>query len=387
MHFKFRPALPILMVVAGLTVPSAASAAWEEKAVSLPSGGVEGVLWGGISCFSANSCTATGSYQNGTIWGALGYEWKGTSWSLAPVVYNPGDKDAKLNSVDCFTSTKCWAVGSYGASGTQKVLSERSISGAWNAVSVPGSKVPQAYGVSCTNASGEERCIAVGQWNQLFVGGAIMALGWDGAKWTEIPITTNPGGGSGGILWSVDCTSPNACRAVGGWGTSSGKVVPGEQFWNGSSWTFSAVPGIGGSNYGMLRGISCVAANYCIAVGNFKNYEGRTVAIAHLWNGASWSIIPLLVPEGATSSELLGVSCTAANSCRAVGTYKNSFGTSRTLASRWNGSGWTLETTPNPVGSTASAWQGISCTGIEECQAVGWYTNASGWRLPLAAHL
>jgi hypothetical protein len=386
MRSKLRPALPTVVLVAALMAPSAASAAWEEKPVSLPSGGTEGVLYG-VSCFSESSCTATGTYFNGTIWGATGNEWKGASWSLASVVQNPGDKNGRLNSVHCFTSTKCWAVGSYGANGIGRILTEMSTSGTWSVIPAPAvSSAPQMFGVSCTTALGE-RCIAVGQYNNPLEGNAIIAMGWDGAKWSFIPINGNPGGQKNGILWSVSCVSPNSCRAVGGWGTPSGKGVAGEQFWNGFNWTASAVPEPTGATYGTLRGISCVAANSCIAVGSYRNSASKTIALAEFWNGSSWSLKAVPEPAGATATELLGVSCVAANSCRAVGTFKNSSGANRTLAAQWNGNEWILETSPNPTGSTASAWQGISCTGTEECQAVGWYRNSSGKKLPLAARL
>lgn len=42
-----------------------------------------------------------------------------------------------------------------------------------------------------------------------------------------------------------------------------------------------------------------------------------------------------------------------------------------TLANGWNGIGWSLESTPNPVGALSSILQGVSCASSTECVAVG----------------
>jgi hypothetical protein len=49
-----------------------------------------------------------------------------------------------------------------------------------------------------------------------------------------------------------------------------------------------------------------------------------------------------------------------------------------TLAERWNGSSWTVQTTPSPVGSYGSGLAGVSCTSLSTCNAVGYlYPNSS----------
>jgi hypothetical protein len=51
-------------------------------------------------------------------------------------------------------------------------------------------------------------------------------------------------------------------------------------------------------------------------------------------------------PGTALQSELYGASCTSASVCTAVGDYVTSTGASKTLAERWNGTAWTLQSTP-----------------------------------------
>ncbi len=122
----------LLMLVTG-----AQAATWELKNVSLPTGGTEGELEG-VSCFSATVCTAGGHYYNGSINGAMGDEWNGTSWSVASVIANPGEKNGDLRSISCFSATRCIGAGAYGGSGgTGNTLVEASNKGVWTHVSSP----------------------------------------------------------------------------------------------------------------------------------------------------------------------------------------------------------------------------------------------------------
>jgi hypothetical protein len=380
----------ILFVV--LLTPSIASAAtWEEKTVSLPTGGTEGGLWG-VSCFSPTFCTAGGNFFNGSIWGAAGDEWNGTSWSVAPVVVNPGDKNGDLRSVYCYSATRCWGVGAYGQSGNGHTLVEnRNKEGVWTRITSPdpsgksGNSAPELLGVSCKTEEEEQICIATGRHLNAEGNGGAIAEEWTGTEWKVLGAIENPGGQKNGVLWSVSCTSHTACRAVGGWGTVVGVGVAGEEFWNGKVWKAASTPEPEKATFGALTGISCTSATSCMAVGNYKNSIGKTTVLADYWNGTSWSLKEAKEPTGAEASELLGVSCTSSEYCVAVGVFTNGSEVRRTLAENWNGKEWTLESTPNPSGSSASGYQGVSCTAVEVCNAAGWYVNSV--EKPVAGHL
>ena len=69
-------------------------------------------------------------------------------------------------------------------------------------------------------------------------------------------------------------------------------------------------------------------------------------------------------------TELNSVSCTSATNCVAVGDYMDQADTSdTTLAEQWNGTSWTVLTTPSPV--TFSALVSVSCPSATHCVAVG----------------
>src|SRR5215469_15892223 len=83
-----------------------------------------------------------------------------------------------------------------------------------------------------------------------------------------------------------------------------------------------------------------------------------------------WSVTPSPNPASPTG-QLAWVSCSAANSCVAVGTYVKASGAGVTLAERWDGSGWRIQPIPSPAGAAWSALEGVSCASPSACTAVG----------------
>jgi hypothetical protein len=64
---------------------------------------------------------------------------------------------------------------------------------------------------------------------------------------------------------------------------------------------------------GGLSGVSCTSAVSCMAVGSFTVGDiDRPYVAGDLWNGTSWTLIPMPAPKGASTGGLSGVSCTSA---------------------------------------------------------------------------
>ena len=123
-----------------------------------------------------------------------------------------------------------------------------------------------------------------------------------------------------------------------------------------------------GATSSYLNAVSCTAANSCTAVG--YDYVPNEQNLAKSWNGTSWTLEPSSNPAGATSSYLNAVSCTAANSGTAVG--YDYAPNEQNLAESWNGTSWTLEPSSNPAGATNSYLNAVSCTAANSCTAVGY---------------
>ncbi len=356
---------------------------WTIQSAPNPTGATYPQLQG-VSCASATACTAVGYYDNASYdQVTLVERWNGTSWAIQSTPNPTGATSSHLQGVSCTSATACTAVGDYRNSSYEDlVLAERWNGTSWTIQSTPnptGATSSQLQGVSCTSTTA---CTAVGDYDNSSYEQLKLAERWNGTNWT-IQSTPNPTGATSSQLQGVSCTSTTACTAVGDYDNSSGHIVTLAERWNGTSWTIQTTPNPSAAN-GVLSGVSCTAATVCTAVGSSTNSAGTGVTLAERWNATSWAIQSTPNPTGATSSHLQGVSCTAASACTAVGSYTNSAGTGVTLAERWNGTSWAIQTTPNPSGAKSSELWGVSCTAASACSAVGDYQNSTGTRVTLA---
>ena len=122
-----------------------------------------------------------------------------------------------------------------------------------------------------------------------------------------------------------------------------------------------------------LYSVSCATLTACIAVGITDRdvAAAGTEALAERWNGTNWTIQSTPDPPGLTGAEFHGVSCTSPSACIAVG--GSDYGPP--LAERWNGTNWTIQSTPDPPGLTGAEFHGVSCTSPSSCIAVGGSIN------------
>jgi hypothetical protein len=159
-----------------------------------------------------------------------------------------------------------------------------------------------------------------------------------------------------------------------------------------ASATLTVVPGLPWSvvpnpnlttQQAFLAGLSCQSATSCAAVGDYLNSSFIGEALAEAWNGTKWTLEQSPNPIGATYISLSAVSCASAMACTAVGYYLNQAGHSVTLTESWNGTKWAIEQSPNPTGAKGSSLAGVSCVSDAACTAVGDYLNKSGNTVPL----
>lgn len=90
---------------------------------SNPTSGSDGALTG-VSCTSAKSCTAVGSYKDGPDTVTLADGWNGAKWALQPTP-NPEGTVSELLGVSCSPMTGCGVTGyGEGASSVYSPLAE-----------------------------------------------------------------------------------------------------------------------------------------------------------------------------------------------------------------------------------------------------------------------
>lgn len=315
--------------------------------------------------------------------------------AAAPATAASGATVTQLAGVSCTSATACVAVG-YTARGVLGdtvgfvPLAEIWNGSEWRIASTPdpahytGS---QLRGVSCTSATA---CVAVG----FSVLGNVrrsrrmtaFAERWNGVKWTLQPVAKVKRAIST-QLFGVSCTSPRACTAVGSSNADASLV----ERWNGSVWKVQPTPHPRTFIYRLtfLTGVSCSSSTACVAVGEsetgraFSHAYDTYRSLAERWNGRSWSIESTPRPQLANEAFLDGVSCVATSACTAAGSdllNPSGFGL---LAESWSGMKWSIQTTPEPANpNSTQEFSGISCTSVAYCMAVGSAGAVAGYTYP-----
>jgi hypothetical protein len=336
--------------------------------------GFSGALLTGVSCISRSQCTATGmaTTRTGKNAKTLAERWNGSTWAVQSTT-TPTSRTVLGGALDggvsCTSATACVADGlSYGKQ------SERLLGEGWNGhtwTTQPDAApvvAAEASGISCRWA---KDCMAVGD----RLSGMTLAEHWNGRKWSAL--TTKHDGG----LFGVSCPATGNCTAVGT--NEGGKALAAH--WNGKTWSDQSVASPQQLN--LLGSVSCTAVKDCVAVGTAGTATSSSFTLTPLaeqWTGGKWAV--LTVPDPAPAgdiSELNSVSCTSATACMAVGDYMDQTGTSdTTVAAQWNGTTWTVVTTPSPA--TFSGLLSVSCSSAAHCVAVGdSSTTVSGALSPL----
>jgi hypothetical protein len=340
--------------------------AWSVQPTPNPPGAAVSIL-NGVSCTSSSACVAVGAYRDGSGANhAFAERWNGTTWSLQSVPEPPGSQNSLLNADSCSSASSCTAVGAdTDGSGVQRTLVERWDGTAWAVQPTPdptGAQSSFLSGIACTSATA---CVATGGSDQ-----GALAERWDGTTWSIQP---TPSPGQAAALFSVACTSVSACLAVGTYTDSSGAGVTLAEQWNGTKWTVQSTPNPTGPQFVFLGSVSCSSASACTAVGGSFDFTNAGSTVAERWDGHKWSLQTTSNAPG--GSELFGVACPGASACIAVGGGVDASGALVTVGQGWDGTQWSIEPTDNPTGTHGAQLVGVSCKSSSTCVAVGQATD------------
>ena len=193
-------------------------------------------------------------------------------------------------------------------------------------------------------------------------------------NWTAVS-SPNPGTSSN-FLNGVAAVAPGNIWAVGSYGNGNGGFPFIEHLSHGR-WTVVSSPSVAGS----LSGIAAIAGNNIWAVGENDSAGMQETLIEH-WNGKAWAIVssPNFAPTGNTLS---AISVDTASDIWAVGTTTSTSTASgyQPLIEHWNGTAWSLSSSPSVSGRLAS----VAAIAPDDAWAVGSYIGQNGWQT-LAEH-
>ncbi len=172
------------------------------------------------------------------------------------------------------------------------------------------------------------------------------------------------------------CLSRTDCWMVGYYnnGTVNQTLI---ENYNGRSWIITPSPNqatTGGASLdNQLNGVTCTAVDNCWATGHYVNGTNQTLALH--WDGTSWSIVS--TPNLTKGSMLLGVQCLSASQCYAVGHGTASSGPPQALIEAYDGASWTVVAWPNTLSNSNTAPNellSLSCANSTHCWTAGWQT-------------
>jgi hypothetical protein len=334
------------------------------------------------TCASSSDCWTVGYFKDASlVYHGLIQHWNGTLWSVATSPPPPTQSNVVV-SVTCTSASNCWAVGRIatprlpdGSGPYDQTLIERWDGTVWTIVNSPNSSttaVNGLTGIACASAS---HCSAVGFRGQQFYYDQTLTERWDGSSWNIVPSQNRRPTETKNFFTDVTCLSTSECWSVGryqGDGLVDQTLI---EYWNGVSWSIVPSANTSGADYNLLSSVACVSSSDCWAVGEYSPPVSNPSTLTEHWNGTAWSVVssPNTTVNTVTSNNgnhLNGVACTSGSACWAVGYAYAGLAAVQTLIERWDGASWTIAPSPN-ASAVKSLLEGVTCVSESDCWAVG----------------
>lgn len=222
-----------------------------------------------------------------------------------------------------------------------------------------------------------------------------LTLHWNGTSWTVLP-SPNPGttagcmnGNTGNVLSSVAAISSNDVWAVGLAFNCFGLLRPLIIHWDGTQWKAVPNPKLRTNDNSALNSVVALASNDVYAVGYQPATNGAVLTLIEHWDGTAWTVMPS--PNPTTGNVLSAVSANSPTDIWAVGTRTDIATTSiQTLVQHFDGTSWKIVPSPNPLPklflnqNVLASVQAVSATDVT---AVGFLNDAVNQReLTLIEH-
>jgi hypothetical protein len=285
----------------------------------------------------------------------LAEHWDGVQWSIVPI---PGVRFGDLLGVAAVASNDVWAVGDTGAN----PLTMHWDGTAWSFVPSPNPST-QGSGLWSVAAVATNDIWAAGY---AFNGPNQRSLieHWDGAAWK---VVTNPSPGlAEDVLSGIAVAGPSDVWAVG---ASDGRS-PYVEHWDGATWGLVKAPAQGSN--ATLFGVMAIASGDVWAVGDYGGTRAVQTLTEH-WDGTRWHVS--FSPNfGRANSFLRGVAAVSSADVWAVGNGIDSHFVDHTLIEQWDGTAWSLVSSPN-VGTDRNDLYAVAALPDGETWAVGAYVD------------
>ncbi|HJT80811.1 MAG TPA: hypothetical protein VJ719_06410 [Chthoniobacterales bacterium] len=324
-----------------------------------------------VECRSSSDCWAAGRFNNGTIDQALIQRWDGSSWAIVASADPGGGSNHELRAVTCEPGTRCWTAGFYHNGNVQQVLVSQWTGTSWTAMDVPNVNADRnntLLGITCVS---ETDCWTVASY---YTGAVQQTLiqHWNGNSWSIVP-SPNSSATENNILYDVSCPAADDCWAIG-YHDNGSVFQTSALHWDGNVWSIVTSPNSSPAQNNFLTDIHCVSSSLCWAAGYYDNGAAYQTLIER-WDGNSWAVVSSPNTSATLQNRLHGITCSSANDCWAVGRYFDGVDI-KTLTEHWDGNTWTIVSSPNDIDSHENILWSVACPSATSCWSVG--SNGSG---------
>ncbi|WIG61330.1 MAG: hypothetical protein OJF49_004078 [Ktedonobacterales bacterium] len=381
-------ALPAAARIPLMHTPTTYCVKW--KGVSSPNVASDDNYLEGVAALSDQDVWAVGyvvtaSYtEQGLI-----EHYNGTSWNNVPNP-TPAPLISELLGVATISSADAWAVGYYANAGQyNQPLIEHWDGTSWHTVSSPniaseGASFSAVAAVSATdvwavgnllNSSTKETQTLIEHWN--------------GTNWSIIPSPNVSPTSYGDYLTALAVISDNDIWVAGTNTTISNADQTLLMHWNGSAWSIVPSPNADSSSASNdLSSIAALSSTDVWAVGSYMydSGNGYDATLAEHWDGSAWSIVSS--PNEGISTSLNGITAVSGtNQLWAVGDYFDSLNQpTETLTQRWDGKQWSIISSPNISGASGNVLLSVTSLSMNDQWAVGWFRIPGAHSSTLTEH-
>ena len=322
----------------------------------------------GVGCADATECWAVGWYNNGSVDQVLIEENTGSGWSIVTSPDSDATQNNYLFSVTCPSLSDCWAVGYYTNATTNQTLIEHYDGTSWTISTSPDTSASESnvlYGVSCVTSAD---CWAAGDYNHSGSDQTLLEH-YNGSSWSIVG-SPDTSASETNAFSGITCVSSTDCWAAGGYFNSGGSQQTLIEHYDGSTWSIVSSPDTSTTANDVLFAVACGGASQCWVAG-YSNSTGTQQTLIEEYNGTSWSIASAPDTSPTEDNYLFGLTCAGAGQCVAVGDYTTAAGNDQTLIEENTGSGWTIDSSPDTSTTDNNDLNGVTCTAVDTCLAVG----------------
>jgi hypothetical protein len=356
-----------------------------------------------VSCGAVGNCSATGSYLNrsGDSVPFVDNE-RGAHWQRALTLSLPSNalvrgQDALVRAVSCASANTCSAIGTYQdnnpiSSRTEGfVVNERS--GHWGRarqIALPASNYNPFVTTTQIACSSSTDCVGVGSFISANDVTEALVVDEVNGTWHRGEALTLPSDASrfaGASVSEVTCLS-SSCATFGTFNATSGAIEAMSASETGGVWTTASeltMPANAAANPHVFLfgfgGIACASSDDCSVGGQYKDSAGVYQGFLEDETNGVWSpAVELTLPSngssGGQNGGIVALSCPSAGNCEASGSYLDTAGNYQAVVvgevnGVWQrGSEVTLPSGADTVGVDGGIYA-INCATAASCVGVG----------------